>query len=396
MLRQVEVIGARGRAWPIRDGKDQIRLLKNATTARSAPVVPSQQESTTLPHRSSSPNKRHIRDPYAAESLTELLSPSKEIAEIESRAESHKPAAAASGKRYTKDPYGAGSLNEILSPSKKAPAPVAPFAPATGRPATRNFSDIFVRDDNIPDSPSKPQRRAPRVPEEDETTGLGPVDEDRHFYKTAPGKYNHFEIGGDNSEREVKAEPKQATSHASHWDFDDFATPVKGSRPTRGEEARQFGVGDDEKNENSGTAKLNVIKPRRDADRHFEMTDEESDEDGRIISSFGGRGQRLYENRLFDDVDGPQLSEREKKNEPLSTTGNAANRMKNFGSQFEIMDDSPAPKGNATPTVKHDKAVKMMESHWDNYDESPEPKRTATAQRNPAHHNQPSWQMGDE
>ncbi|KAJ5210036.1 Nucleic acid-binding OB-fold [Penicillium cf. griseofulvum] len=376
LLKQVEVIGARGRQWPIRDGKDQLRLLKNAETARAAPSQPpSQKVETKLPDRSSSPGKRRFKDPYSANSLTELLSPNKEAAERESRAEAPRPAS--SSKRYTKDPYGAGSLNELLSPSKKPPAPVAPFAPASARPATRNFSDIFVKDDDTPDSPSK-TRRAPRVDEEDEKPIKGPVDEDRHFYKSAPGKYNHFEIGGDNSEREIKAEVKQAkTPHSTHWDFDDFETPVKGSRVPRGEEVRHFGFGDNEEGASAQT-KLDVAKPRRDADRHFDMTDEETEEDGRIISSFGGRGKRLYENRLFDSNGQAELSEREQKSEPLSTGTNVGNRNKNFVSQFELVDESPASKENK-PTQKHDAHNKMMESHWDNYDEqSPLPTQAHT------------------
>lgn len=394
LLKQVEVIGARGRQWPIRDGKDQTRLLRTAVAVCASPSQPASQQTTDLPHRPSSPGKRRIKDPYGAGSLTELLSPSKEMAELESRAEPPRPAS--SSKRYTQDPYGAGSLTEILSPTKQPPAHVAPFAPASGRPAARHFSDIFVKDDDLPDSPSKPQRRTPRVQEGDEKADKGPVDEDRHFYKSVPGKYNHFELGGDNSEREIKGEGRHSNHYnTSHWEFNDFATPVKNSRPQRGNEVRHFGFGD-EQNDGSPPSKLNVIKPRRDANRHFDVAEEDEEDDGRIIGSFGGRGQRLYENRLFDDNGQPQLSEREQKDEPLAVTGNAVNRNKNFVSQFELVDESPASK-DTKPAQKHDKAVKMMESHWDNYDElSPEPRRNATMQRNPLTHNQPSWHHGDE
>jgi hypothetical protein len=391
LLKQVEVIGARGRAWPIRDGKDQIRLLKTALTERETAAVPGTE--TTPPPRSSSPGKRRIKDPYSADSLDELLSPNKEAADREARAEPPKTSYA--GKRYTQDPYGAGSLNEILSPTKQAPAHVAPFAPSSGRPATRNFSDIFVKDDDVPDSPSRPQRRAPRVPEEDESSH-GPVDEDRTFYKTITGKFSHFDIGGDNSSREIKEETRAQHSNiyqSRKWDFgDEYETPVKNARAPRGQQVRHFNLGDDESPE-----KLNVIKPRRDADRHFDLSEDEN-EDGRIISSFGGRGKRLYENRLFDDQDGPQMSEREKKDEPLAITGNAANRKKNFDSQFDIVDSPDPSKENTVPTAKHHKAVKQMESHWHDYDESPEGKRAApaTAMRNPLTHNQPSWHHGSE
>lgn len=388
LLRQVEVIGARGRAWPIRDGKDQIRLLKTAEAERSTAAVPGLE--TERPARSSSPSKRHIKDPYSAGSLDDLLSPSKEAAEREARAaKSSSP-----GKRYTKDPYGAGSLNEILSPSKPAPAPVAPFARSSGQPASRNFSDIFQKDDDVPDSPSRPQRRAPRVPEEDESES-GPVGEDRSFYKSNPSRFDHFDITGNDTSREIKHETRSQRSNlyaAGHWDFgDDYTTPVKNTRAPRGEEVRHFDLSEDESPE-----KLKIIKPRRDTTRHFDLSDDDND-DGRIISSFGGRSKRLYENRLFDDAEGqgPMPSEREKKNEPLAVAGNAANRKKNFNPHFDFADDS---QNTPQPTAKHDKAVQQMQSHWHDYDESPHEKRTGTttAMHNPLTHNQPSWHHGDE
>lgn len=49
LLRQVEVIGARGRAWPIRDAKDQIRLLKTSVTARSSAAVPAPEPADHTP-----------------------------------------------------------------------------------------------------------------------------------------------------------------------------------------------------------------------------------------------------------------------------------------------------------------------------------------------------------
>ncbi|KAJ5801589.1 uncharacterized protein N7518_003657 [Penicillium psychrosexuale] len=361
LLKQIEVIGARGRQWPIRDGKDQLRLLRDAETARATPSQPSSQNlDTDLPHRPSSSGKRRIKDPYAADSLTELISPVKEVAEPESGAKT--PSRPSTAKKYTPDPYGAGSLTELLSPTKKARAPVAPFAPSAGRPAERNFSDIFVKDDHVPDSRT------------------GPVDEHRHYYKAVPGKYDHFEIGGDNSEREAKAEVRQAnTKHETHWDFNDVETPVKGQRVLRGQEVRHFGFGDDEEGTGSPQTKQDVAKPRRDADRHFDMTDSESADEGRIISSFGGRGKRLYENRLFDDNGQPQLSEREQKDEPLPTGGNVANRKKNFASQFDLTDESPVKENK--PTQRHDAHNKMMESHWDNYDEQTPPKPTQNHDR---------------
>ncbi|KAJ6009964.1 hypothetical protein N7522_004980 [Penicillium canescens] len=396
LLKQVEVIGARGRAWPIRDGKDQIRCVKTAANESSTPSFSSSTQ-RELPQRPASPGKRHIKDPYAAESLTDLLSPSKEAAALEMG--DSPPRSASAAKRYTKDPYGAGSLNELLSPSKKAAEPMRPYAQSSSRPPQRNISELFLKDDDIPDSPSKPQRRVPKIiDDEEDNAGLGPVDENRSFYKTLPGKYSHFEIGGDNnSNREIQHETRPSKTYTTpHWEFDDFATPKKPSRAPRGEEVRHFGF-ENEKDFQTPPGKANVVKPRRDADVHFELTDDDDKEEARIISSYGGRGKNLYQNRLYDEHGDPELTEKEMKQEPLGVVGNAANRKKNFDShsQWEMTDDSPKPNENIA-TQNHSKAVKMMESSWDNFEDSPEPKRTATALRDPKRHNQPSWTHGDE
>ncbi|KAJ6161794.1 hypothetical protein N7485_010024 [Penicillium canescens] len=383
LLKQVEVIGARGRAWPIRDGKDQIRCVKTAANESSTPSFSSSTQ-RELPQRPASPGKRHIKDPYAAESLTDLLSPSKEAAALEMG--DSPPRSASAAKRYTKDPR---PLN-LCVPMRNL---------LLALPSATSASS-FLKDDDIPDSPSKPQRRVPKIiDDEEDNAGLGPVDENRSFYKTLPGKYSHFEIGGDNnSNREIQHETRPSKTYTTpHWEFDDFATPKKPSRAPRGEEVRHFGF-ENEKDFQTPPGKANVVKPRRDADVHFELTDDDDDkEEARIISSYGGRGKNLYQNRLYDEHGDPELTEKEMKQEPLGVVGNAANRKKNFDShsQWEMTDDSPKPNENIA-TQNHSKAVKMMESSWDNFEDSPEPKRTATALRDPKRHNQPSWTHGDE
>ncbi|KAJ5114476.1 hypothetical protein NUU61_000235 [Penicillium alfredii] len=407
LLKEVEVIGARGRNWPIREAKEQTRLIKAAAAAKAAPpqLAPSQDGSRDLPQRPASPGKRHIKDPYAADSLFDLISPSKQDAE---------PVRPASpGKRHTRDPYAAESLTELLSPSKESSEPVRPYAPSVAKPPQRDLSELFVGDgeNEVPDSPSKPPRTgAPKAgagrANPNRIFGANEPDEDeeRSKYKTDPKKFSHFEIGGDNDERELKEEPKRGKSrHQSQWDFDDFVTPQKQQRLVRRDEVRHFDWSDGEgETAETPPARPAVHHPRRDAEVHFEMSeDNQDDDDGRIISSYKNRGQALYQNRLFDENGEAVPSTVEKKHEPLSIVGNAANRKKNFDSHWEMTDDmtepskSDAENSKAVPTDRI-KAVKMMESSWDNYDQSPEPVRTATHLRNPRRHNQPSWTFGDE
>lgn len=404
------MIGARGRTWPIRDAKEQVRLLKSAASTISVPppLAPSQGAAGDSA-RPSSPGKRHIKDPYAADSLFDLLSPSK--AEAEKTKDEEKPRPSSPGKRHTRDPYAAGSLTELLSPGKgDSSEPVRPYAPSAARPPPRQYGELFVADDEdaVPKTAPKEEKviapkagskhQGNRIFEDDDAT------EDRASYKTDPRKFSHFEIGGDNTGRELKEEPKRGKSrHQSQWDFSDFTTPQKPARREPTEEARSFGYGDEAEQIESPPAKPHMPKPRRDAEVHFNMTDDnEEGEDGRVISSFQDRGQRLYQNRLFDDENDEAVpAEKETNREALSVVGNNPNRKKDFDPHWEMTDVSPAPSKTDRENVREiptDRAqsIKQMESSWEMYDQSPEPVRTATSLRNPARHNQPSWTYGDD
>ncbi|KAJ5085316.1 hypothetical protein N7532_010087 [Penicillium argentinense] len=407
LLKELEVIGARGRNWPIREAKEQTRLLKAAATAKEA--APSLQPSQgDLPPRPSSPGKRHIKDPYAAASLTDLLSPTKGDVE-EREPETRRPSSP--GKRHTKDPYAAESLTELLSPSKHdTSAPVRPYAASTAKPPPRDLGDIFVADDDdqFPATPSKAKKvTAPKAGAKYESANrifVGDEDEpveDRAYYKSDPRKYNHFEIGGDNTEHEVKDEVQRGKSrHQPQWDFGDFSTPEKNPQPAA--KARGFGYSDEEQDLESPPRREAVVKPRPDQSAHFEITDDVTDEeDGRIVSSYGNRDKGLYENRLYDEEGSPGTGERETKKEPLSLRGNNANRNKTFNAHWEMTDVSPVPSRSDSENSKplpsdRSKAVKMMEANWEMQDESPQPTRTTIALRNPKTHNQPSWTLEDE
>ncbi|KAJ5547195.1 hypothetical protein N7494_004780 [Penicillium frequentans] len=439
LLKEVEMIGARSRNWPIRTGLEHIRLLRSAANAQPAPpLATSQEEFKEPPARPGSPGKRHIRDPYGAGSLANLLSPGKDTDENE-----RPPRPSSPGKRHHRDPYGAGSLSELLSPSKAPTAPVLPYAPSSAKPPARNLSDIFI-DEDAPPTPSKAERviapkAGARKPRDEDN-----LDQDRAPYRSNPKRFNHFEIGADNADLEVserapkgsvgnlqetrdeinldqtrapyKSNPKRFNHfeigaddrepektdeskrgkprNQSQWDFGDVATPKKAAPVHVGlsEQDRNFGCSD-EAGAPTPPVRQHVNKPRRDADVHFQMNEDTEEDDGRIISSYQSRGQGLYENRLFDE--GEQES---KGSAPLSQLSNNSNRQKSSDVHWAMGDISPAvsKKDDKNVPVPEDrlKSVKMMESSWDNYDQSPEPIRTATSLRNPNRHNQPSWTFG--
>ncbi|KAJ5660406.1 hypothetical protein N7507_006857 [Penicillium longicatenatum] len=439
LLKEVEMIGARSRHWPIRSGLEHIRLLRSAANAQPAPSLPpSQGDFKEPPARPGSPGKRHIRDPYGAGSLANLLSPGKDTDENE-----RPPRPSSPGKKHTRDPYGAGSLSELLSPSKAPAARVLPYAPSSAKPPARNLSDIFI-DEEAPPTPSKAERviapkGGPRKPRDEDN-----LDQDRAPYRSNPKRFNHFEIGGDNADLEVPErapkgnvgnpqesrddlnldqtrapyksnptrfnhfeigaadadlekpeEPKRVKPrNQPQWDFGDVATPQKAPPVPVGlsEQDRNFGCSD-EASAPTPPVRQHVNKPRRDADVHFQMNEDAEEDDGRIISSYQSRGQGLYENRLFDGGE-----QEPKGSAPLSQLSNNSNRQKSSDVHWAMGDISPAVsnKDNKKVSVPEDrlKSVKMMESSWDNYDKSPEPVRTATSLRNPSRHNQPSWTLG--
>lgn len=419
------------------------------------PLAPSQSNDSHLPPRPASPGKRYIKDPYSADSLFDLLSPGKVDAPTSSEEETRKPGhagkrhigdpyaagsltelispskpqASEGGKRYTRDPYAAGSLTELISPNKpEASAKVRPYGGA--QPTSRSYGDLFVADDDqeMPGTPSKAERtNAPKAGSKFQGSRIFEDDdksEDRAFYKSDPKKYNHFEIGADNAgdkskdrayksdpkkydhfeigadnaDFEVKQEPQRAQSRQQpHWEFDDVKTPM----PKSTDEARSFGYSGDDAE--SPPARPAVHKPRRDADKHFDMTDDETGGDAdRIISSYGNRGTGLYKNRLFggdSDESDPGTSASQK--EPLGVTGNNASRKNNLDAHWKIS-GSPTPTKSDNENVKtipSDRAasIKQMESSWDQeYDNSPVPIRPATHLHNPKGHNQPSWTYGSE
>ncbi|RHZ57796.1 uncharacterized protein CDV56_106301 [Aspergillus thermomutatus] len=380
LLKQVDVIGARARGWPIRDAKDQTRLIKAAVAsapASNGPAssLPSREESGEESRlKSASPSKRHIKDPYAAESLEELLSPGKDRAQ-----------------------------------------PVrAPRAPASAQPPPRDYSELFVGEDenDAPEAtPSKSRAIAPkagagknyrasRIFEDDESAAAEA--KQQIAYKTNPKRFDHFQLGADNSEREVKSKPGRSMSrHVPHWNFEDFETPEKPKRQPRPQEARHFGWSDDEVLP-TPPVKPFVVQPRRDAETHFNFANNGDDENkSRIISSFQNKGLNLYKNHLYNEEDSPVKNAAEKN--PLSVVPNGGNRKKDFETHWSMTGSSPADgkvsHENQKPMgTDRLKAVKMMESSWETYDESPQPSKTAPPPHRQAlrHVNEKHWGFSDE
>ncbi|KAB8238507.1 uncharacterized protein BDW43DRAFT_320320 [Aspergillus alliaceus] len=384
LLKQVEVIGSRSRGWPIRDGKDQSRLIK--TAASSAPVndspapvpVNKQTENGEAQSKVASPGKRYIKDPYAAESLEELLSPSKDRADPVRPPRA--PASAKPPQRDLSELFVSHEDDETPEPSPSRNKPVAPKGAGKSYQASRIFDD-----DETVDTQDKPQQIA---------------------YRAHPKRFDHFELGGDNSDREIKpkiSRPVSSQGKGPQWNFEDFVTPEKPKRQLRGQELRSFGISDDEEFQKVPPARSGVTQPRRDAETHFQLSDDFGTQGGsRIISSFQNKGLSLYKNHLFAGEDEPAESKPSAKDkQPLSVAQKGQTRKKDLETHWTITDESPA-KSKADENKKpiaadRQRAVKMMEPSWESYDQSPQPSKAVRPL--PQRHamrsvNERSWNIG--
>lgn len=241
----------------------------------------------------------------------------------------------------------------------------------------------------------------------------GAEPEKERQYKTHPQKFNHFEIGAEaNAAREVKDTPAVRSRPMSQWDFADFYTPEKPRQKVRAQDVRHFGWSDnEEENIETPPVRPRVIQPRRDAETHF-LLDETDDENNkpaplhpgkRMIGSFGNKGQGLYDNNVYDEEGNPTPKQ------PLGTVVNNIHRQKDFDAHWEARDPTPsdiaaasAEENIGSRPVSSDrvKAVKMMESSWDNFDENDDEAKNKTTTTLPKRASravfQPSWSLGDD
>lgn len=419
---QVEVIGSRGKNWPIVDGKEQIEILGTAPkiTVDAGPVSPASHrgrttDGTDFPARNPSPNKKHVKDPHSSLDLF-------------------------TSKRNDED--GRTSAPNLVSPRQSA------------KPAPRDMSELFAagRDDfetsgENGDSPEKtaksdmvaskgagshkfqPSRLFEEEPEIRTTATAG--------YKSDPAKYNHFDIGDvmeddpmqhrtslqGNNVSHVPMRTK-ANKHTTQWEFQDSVTPEKVGQKIRSQDVRHFSLDNEDvaasdtpgnlaagakprqdlaphfELQDSGTpiSRPPVHKPRPDAEAHFEFRDAGTPAARRVVGprQGGGRdkGMGLYQNNLYDE-DGDDSMVKA----PLGAITNNVSRKNNDQRHWMMADSSPA---NARTTENKPLAdnkkqgARTMDSQWDSYDQSPEPAQKPATTKHLRKGTESHWSMGGE
>ncbi|KAI0574622.1 hypothetical protein PtrSN002B_005406 [Pyrenophora tritici-repentis] len=373
LLKQIDVIGARSRNWPIRDGSEQIRLITSnaAVAAANQPEASPSRPSTaasrgvdevSISSRSRRSTNNAMNDPHASLSLFQP----REIDEDDEDRVS----------RTSSQPSVPRSLS--------------------AKPPPREYSELFVGADGGSPSPSE------RIP-----TKAGSAknfknnrlfeDEDDHSadrapmsIKTSSKKYDHFTFGEGEETPKVRdtSRPTRHDQHRNrndaHWDFDDFATPNKSKPKTHPQAVRHFGWSDDEvspfhqpgtdvallslkvllnrtltwhsSQDESPVRRPVVHKARPDADAHFDFVDDGTPESQRQHPTKGGRS-----NRGQGDV-----------KSALSDVTAAVNegRSKHFASQFDMTDNSPSAGKNGAAAATQTR--NSMKTHWGTHQDSPE------------------------
>ena len=374
----MDVIGSRGRNWPINDGKDQIRLIRSNAAAIEG--LTSKLEGTAI----SGQHRTATRDPHAS---LNLFAPREEQQRPESGFSSP-PAVVprASARPPTRDLNELFGSDESQAPSLAAVAnksngnrPASPtksfadYAPKAGAGKNYQPSRIFSNDENDPPgaggSPGKqPGRRMPH-----------------------PSKYNHFDFADGHDEPQATpkaADPSRPKSkHASQWDFADFTTPAKvAPRPRHQNDVRHFALGDDSADapDNTPAPRAAVAQPRRDAETHFEFRDD--GESGQPRKAGPGLGHTGHARGLSSDLFEERSSAAGSNSRPDTATS-LKDRQKDFDPHFAMADDSPAAGGlgertqsqlnrggNAAyvqdPRPKAN-AARSMNAQWDSTEGSP-------------------------
>ncbi|KAL2199230.1 hypothetical protein P885DRAFT_31205 [Corynascus similis CBS 632.67] len=356
LLKQIEVIGRSGANWPIRDSKEQISLIAKCAKGDSVAAAAAAEAPSTRSRGSTNA----MRDPHAS---LDLFAPREELED--------NPAAVISpyaGRRPRQRSFteilGDEPVEDPTSPSsgrERSQSPSKAIAPKIG--AGKHFQPMRLFDTDEDGTSAQTHERKPS----------------ERVVRPDPKKYQHFEFDDGSEAQEVptpKPAPDRKSKHGSNWSFDDFTTPQKpvamrGAHRAR--EVRHWGP-DNEVLENTPAPNAHAPKPRRDAEAHFELVDDGPErQDPRIANraprgAMHNEGLHLYDNRLHPE-DGAAPSPG-----PLGNITNLKDRHKDFEPHFDMTDESPHHSGPTEPAKLPEdrkKAVRMMESNWTPYDESP-------------------------
>lgn len=327
LLKQIGVIGRNGRNWPIKDGRDQCKLVGSSVLGTTNAPGATQangngngaRASLRKSSTSSNASSTHpTRDPHRSLSL---FTPQEE------------------------------EVERIRGPN------VAPRSSA--KPPSRDFNEIIGANDN--GEPLEPHPKANHVAgkgrngfsaqrtfeigsNEDEKTPKG---KDRTVV-VDPKRYQHFEFSDEHVASPPNA-PEPVTKHSKHsstWDFKDFTTPEKIPMKHRKDDERHFGWSDEERDPEP--IKLpKKLNPRRDAETHFEIADN-SPAGGRVRKEFSMNRKAVNNNMAshWGENESPgggffDSFGKEQENTRINIAGDGIGTRKKQGREWDFDEEVP-------------------------------------------------------
>lgn len=231
LLKQVDVIGARAKNWPIRDGKDQIRLITKTSTG----------DQNAAPGTSYSSHA-----PAASFSRRSTQSSTNEVS---ANSRSRGSTASATGDPHaTLSLFAPRDVNAEPEDSRRSGAPSYARA-SSAKPPSRDLTDILAApEDGGPDSPQGRSRSPSKAGSQKNYSRIRLFDHDGPEEAPSPAKetkkYNHFEFG--NGEEAAKAKANANGKHQAQWGFEDFVTPDKVKSKPRNPDMRTMSWEDPE------------------------------------------------------------------------------------------------------------------------------------------------------
>ncbi|RMZ90084.1 hypothetical protein DV736_g2687, partial [Chaetothyriales sp. CBS 134916] len=410
LLKQTEVIGSRGRNWPVSDGKNQISLIASSashqptTPQPTAPTSPRGRSAGENSHvdRNGSPSKRLVKDPYTS-----------------------------------MDTYFVQQTIENLSMSQAVPAAAPPPPRAESfKPAPRDITEILAAglEGKEPDSPTKASVVAPkggsnqkfvrnRILEENEEDFASPK-----IYKTNPARYNHFDLGevseddpfqynksvSKSQDTQTRPVNGNASKHTSQWDLSDFNTPQKIALKERPDGKVHFTLDGDSRAPTDSPNKAAASKPRRDAAANFELKDDGTPVERKAVPKPRKDSQAHFAldnrptpvaTRIIARTDAAKDLYRDPLDQasddhPLADISNNAARRKDFGSSWDMNDDDLGRsktnnENNGAASHHHNKSWQHANASWDAYDQPAGQERRPTS-KDFKKVLEPQWGLGEE
>lgn len=399
LLKSVEVVGNRGKNWPLRDGQDQLRVISSSVEASLSTSMSN--ASLAEEHRGRFDSKSGST---AAQSNGQTFTPRKFEREDSPSSSVGPRASAKPPQRDYHDLFAAGAdfgHERSQSPSKPNPVKVG---------AGKNFHEVRLFNDESLNQPDQPGPERSRSPSKTNPTKAGarknyhdvrlfsnepldprdPMSPEKISIKTNPKKHQHFEFGEE--PLNIQANNDKSSKHASQWDFSDFVTPEKSRSRRPGHTDRHFGWSDDEEEvKQPPIHRQQKPHPRKDAAAHFDFNDDATPKataHERPRTRDANERMGLYQDHVNLGDPGkkaggavpapapaPAVATGEKMPLGNITNVNAQGHKKNFSSQFEMSDASPTTLKNENPARNlpetKKKATKTMEASWSMYDDSP-------------------------